>query len=172
MARRSTIWPHSVRSQVDEVDEDMPEEADFNLLENEAQSNDQPIEMLGNEHMLLAELDMSGLNPYKLLSPIEDQNEASGDEDASPIRRTQRSDKIMKEISFKTLTRVTDKFYNLNLINDSGSTESQADLQLRKHQYGEEDLPEDEDEHVDFEYTRTVTDVRRTGQKSSSEGKH
>jgi hypothetical protein len=128
VARRSTIWPHSVRSQVDEVDENIPEEADFNLLVNEAQSNDQPIEMLGNEHMLLTGLDMSGLNPYKLLSPIQDQNEASGDEDANPIRRTQRSDKIMKEISFKTLTRVTDKFYNLNLINDSGSTDSQADL--------------------------------------------
>lgn len=67
---------------------------------------------------------MNGLNPYKLLSPIQDQNEGSGEEDTSPIRRTQRSDKIMKEISFKTLTRVTDKFYNLNLINDSGSTES------------------------------------------------
>lgn len=77
----------------------------------------------------------------------------------------------MKEISFKTLTRVTDKFYDLNLINDSGSTDSQADLHLRRQHYGEEDLPEDEDEHVDLEYTRTVTDVRRTAQKSSSEGK-
>lgn len=70
----------------------------------------------------------------------------------------------MKEISFKTLTRPTHNFYNLNLINESGSTDSEGGRM--GDQYDEE-----EDEHVDFEYTRTVTEARRSGPKSATESK-
>ena len=103
VARRSTIWPHSVKSQVDDVDEKLPipEEADFHL--QYATGHEQETEMADSNGLL--QLDMSALNPYNVLSPIQDLNECSDDVD--PIRKTDRSDQIMKEISFKTLTRPT-----------------------------------------------------------------
>lgn len=150
VARRSTIWPHSVKSQVDEVDESLPEEAGFDLKYDQGQGQG-----TADGNGLL--LDMNMLNPYNMISPIQDLEEAA--EDVDVIRKTNQSDQIMKEISFKTLTRPTQNFYNLNLVNESGSTESQGEEM-------DENDEEGEDEHIDFEYTRTVTEARRSGLRS------
>jgi len=145
VAHRSTLWPRSMLSQVDDVDENLAEEAGSQLRHKGKESYLSDMSGAGG-----LQLNMDVLNPYNALSPIHDLDE--GSEEAVPLRRTRQSDQIMKEISFKTLTRPTKNVYELSLVNESGSTDSQGS----GHE-AEEDA--DGDANVDFEYIRTVAEA-------------